>query len=98
MTKLTGNEVAQAQMAAQLAVAWHRNQPKSEFSKREIEKLMALIAKLGGVLDWAYPKGYVDPHDGEEEILMPSADEFGCVSGRTEFGILTAASALEDAP
>lgn len=85
MTTFTGNEVAQAKMAAQLAIAWHRNQPESDFGNREIEKLTALIAKFGGVLDWAYPANYEDLLDGEEDILRTCVDKFGVVEGRTEF-------------
>jgi len=87
---LTGNEVALAQAAVQLAMAWHREKTAdSDFGKREIEKLSALNLNLDGILNWAYPAGYDDPRDGDEALLVKSMDKFGLVDGRAEFDILT---------
>lgn len=63
---LTGNDLALAQMAAQLAIAWHRRTPESDFRTKEMEKLGALCKKLDTILN--ENSGIIDATDGECEF------------------------------
>lgn len=84
---LTGNDLALAQQATQMAIAWWREQsrPPSELATREIEKLDALNTKLGGILDGA--EAWTESDDGEGSVMVidPAV---------TEFNVLRAAGAL----
>lgn len=46
MTTLTGNDIALAQQAVQLAIAWHTARPTSGFGSKQIENLKALLPRL----------------------------------------------------
>jgi hypothetical protein len=63
---MTGNDFAQAHTAAQLAIAWHKKQPKSDFGKREIFKLTDLTKKLDKLLD--DHRAIIEATDGECEF------------------------------
>lgn len=63
---MTGNDFALAQMAAQLAMAWHKGTPESAFRDAEVRKLRALSAKLDKLLD--DNRALVETSDGECEF------------------------------
>ncbi len=88
MSDLTGNDIALADMELALAIRWYEEQPKSDFNAKRIKGIRALREKLSRVLDWAYPEGYEDTHDGNETLLVKSRDVFGDVEGRAEARIL----------
>lgn len=52
---LSGDELALAESAVQLAISWHKKQPPSDYGRKEIEKLDALNAKLSAINSFAYP-------------------------------------------
>ena len=64
---LTGNDIAVAEMACGLAVAWWKQRKGGGAYKRdEMAKLKALIAKLSAISQHAYP--YVNSDDMPENI------------------------------
>lgn len=75
---LTGNDVALAQMAVWLAVAYWKKQPPSDYGKEEIRKLQALGAKMDDILERAYPTEASEMSGGDESVLMfdPAMTEF----------------------
>lgn len=75
---LTGNDIALAQAACALAIAWHKAQPTSDFGRNEIAKLTALSKKFNDLLDWAYQAGEPDEIEGGNEVVMrPAQDCYG---------------------
>lgn len=76
MDDLTADDLACAQMAAQLAIAWHRQQETSDFTSAELQKLTALIKKLDSHLEWA--KRYVPTElTGDECVMIRASDICG---------------------
>ena len=71
---LSGDDVALAQEAAALAIAYYRQQPgsRTKWVKSRISAQKALIRKLSSISDYAYPYYHSDemPLDcGSENIL-----------------------------
>lgn len=70
--KLTGDDLALAESAAQLAMAWWRDKPASDYKKRQMAAYTALIKKLSAINQHAYPYENSDdmPPDIGGETLM----------------------------
>lgn len=70
--KLTGNDLALAESAAQLAIAWWKEQPRSGFKTKQVAAYKALIGKLSAINQYAYPYEVSDdmPIDFGSEALM----------------------------
>ena len=76
---LTGNDVALAQMAAQMTMAWWDKQPPSDYGSEQKRRLAELCDKLDRILDRAYPDIEKPTHDGGDESVLifdPAMDEF----------------------
>jgi len=72
---LTGNDIALAQQAAALAIAWWKTQPEeaqqTTFAREQIARLRVLIKKLNEIADIAYPYDSDDvPLDCGDEPIM----------------------------
>lgn len=69
---LTGNDLALAQQAAGLAIAWV-GKPKSKYSRTMIKQFRLLILRLDAISDYAYPYENADQMPGsigDEPIMI----------------------------
>lgn len=77
---LTGNDLARAEGAAALAIAWWEKQApvsrRSAFARKEIAAYRALISKLSAIGDHAYPyEPDTMPSDcGDDPIMQLDAE------------------------
>lgn len=76
--KLTGDDLALAEQAAALAIAWSKTRlGKSAFKREQIAKFTGLIAKLSAIGDHAYPYRHSDDMParvGSEKIMRLDVD------------------------
>lgn len=75
---LTGDDLALAEQAAALAIAWSKAKlGKGSFKREQIAKFTGLIAKLSAISDHAYPYRHSDdmgPEVGRERIMRLDVD------------------------
>jgi hypothetical protein len=73
---LTGNDVAQATEAIQLALGWWKKQPgrRTKYGKEQQRRMTTLLSKLDFMLDQAYPHSLSDFDftSGDESIYRPN--------------------------